>query len=130
MRSKINNPPLMGFDYAIQYLLEDEDEYSVVESFISALLKTQGYKEAKIIALLEIDGNKAEPRSKRFLADLVVEDQDGHKYIVEIERNLLESNLENKACFNTSRLLRSVIARDHGSQSNRNDVLLRVVDKL
>ena len=35
--------PLMSFDYAIKYLLRDKGDYSVVEGFISALLKTQGY---------------------------------------------------------------------------------------
>jgi len=56
MESKVRNPymnndkPLISFDYAIKYLLKDKGDYSIVEGFISALLKTKGYKDVKIIA--------------------------------------------------------------------------------
>jgi predicted transposase/invertase (TIGR01784 family) len=99
-----NNKPLVSFDYAIKYLLKDKSDYGIIEGFISALLKTKGYKGVKILALLETESNKESSKSKRSLADLIVEDEDHNKYIIEIERNVKDSFIH-KACFNTSRLI-------------------------
>ena len=99
-----NDKPLVSFDYAIKYLLKDKGDYGIVEGFISALLKTKGYKDIKIVALLETESNKEDSKRKRSLADLIVEDEDHHKYIIEIERNVKDSYIH-KACFNTSRLI-------------------------
>ena len=95
---------LISFDYAIKYLLKDKGDYEIVEGFISALLKTRGYSAVKIIALLESESNKEDPKDKRSIADLIVEDENHHKYIIEIERNLKRSFVH-KACFNTARLI-------------------------
>ena len=95
-----NPKPLISFDYAIKYLLKDKGDYSIVEGFISALLKTRGYKDVKIVALLESESNKEDSKSKRSLADLIVEDEDSHKYIIEIERNVKDSFIH-KSLFNT-----------------------------
>jgi len=100
----VNDKGLVSFDYAIKYLLRDKGDYSIVEGFISALLKTKGYKDVKIIALLESESNKEDSKDKRSLADLIVEDEDHHKYIIEIERNVKDSFIH-KSLFNTSRLI-------------------------
>ena len=86
-----NDKPLVSFDYAIKYLLKDKGDYAIVEGFISALLQTKGYKEVKIVALLASESNKEDSKSKRSLADVIVEDEDHHKYIIEIERNIKDS---------------------------------------
>jgi predicted transposase/invertase (TIGR01784 family) len=99
-----NKKPLVSFDYGIKYLLRDKGDYAVVEGFISALLKTKGYKDVKIVALLESESNKEDRKSKRSLADLIVEDENHHKYIIEIERNVKDSFIH-KSQFNTSRLI-------------------------
>ena len=77
---------LISFDFAIKYLLKDKSNYSIIEGFISAILKEQGYKPVKIIALLDTESNREEYSSKKSLADLIVEDEEHHKYIIEIER--------------------------------------------
>ena len=100
----MSNDRLVSFDYAIKYLLKDKGDYSIVEGFISALLKTKGYGDIKILTLLESESNKEDSKSKRSLADLIVEDKDHRKYIVEIERNFKDSFIH-KSCFNTSRLI-------------------------
>jgi predicted transposase/invertase (TIGR01784 family) len=100
----MTDKPLISFDYAIKYLLKDKGDYEIVEGFISALLKSQGYKDVKIISLLDTESNKEDSKSRRSLADLVVEDEDHRKYIIEIERNI-QSSFIHKACFNTSRLI-------------------------
>jgi predicted transposase/invertase (TIGR01784 family) len=96
--------PLISFDYAIKYLLKDKGGYEIVEGFISALLKSQGYKNVKIVALLDTESNKEDSKSKRSLADLIVEDEEHQKYIIEIDRNLQYSFIH-KSLFNTSRLI-------------------------
>jgi predicted transposase/invertase (TIGR01784 family) len=100
----MSEKPLISFDYAIKYLLKDKGDYEIVEGFISALLKSQGYKDVKIISLLDTESNKENSKSRRSLADVVVEDEEHRKYIVEIERNVY-SGFIHKACFNTSRLI-------------------------
>ena len=99
-----NEKPLVSFDYAIKYLLKDKGDYSIVEGFISALLKTKGYKDVKIVALLESESNKEDSKSKRSLADLIVEDEDHHKYIIEIERSVNDSSIH-KSLFHSSKLI-------------------------
>ncbi|WP_342271223.1 PD-(D/E)XK nuclease family transposase [Candidatus Tisiphia endosymbiont of Parasteatoda lunata] len=105
-----NDKPLISFHYAIKYLLKDKGDYSIAEGFISDLLKTKGYKDVKIVALLESESNKEDSKSKRSLADVIVEDEDHHKYIIEIERNVKDSFIH-KACFNTSRLIVDTLAQ-------------------
>ena len=100
----MSEKPLISFDYAIKYLLKDKGDYTVVEGFISALLKTVGCTDVKIVALLEAESNKEDSKSKRSLADVIVEDENHQKYIIEIERNVKDSFVH-KACFNTSRLI-------------------------
>jgi hypothetical protein len=97
--------PLISFDYAIKYLLRNKKgDYDIIEGFISALLATEGYKPVKINALLESESNREFGDLKKSIADLVVQDEDENKYIVEIERSFTP-NFMHKACFNTSRLV-------------------------
>ena len=117
-----NDKPLVSFDYAIKYLLKDKGDYAIVEGFISALLRTKGYKDVKIVALLESESNKEDSKSKRSLADLIVEDEDHHKYIIEIERNVKDSFIH-KSCFNTSRLIVDNLAQ-------REDYILATIREL
>lgn len=93
---------LISFDFAIKYLLRDKGNYDIIEGFISALLKEQGYEPVKILALLDTESNKEEYSQKKSLADLIVEDEHHNKYIIEIERQEVK-NFVHKSCFNTSR---------------------------
>lgn len=104
--------PLISFDFAIKYLLKNKGDYDIIEGFISALFASQGYPPIKINALLDTESNKEELELKKSIADLVVEDGEGNKYIVEIER-AYTPNFMHKACFNSSRL---VVDGIYGSQ--------------
>lgn len=108
----MTDKPLISFDYAIKYLLRNKSDYDIIEGFISALFAAQGYKPVKINAILDSESNKETSHLKKSIADLVVEDEDGNKYIVEIERAFTQ-NFIHKACFNSSRLIVDNIA---GSQ--------------
>lgn len=117
------NKPLISFDYAIKYLLKDKGDFEIVEGFISALLKSQGEtkKNVKIIALLDTESNREDTILKRSLADLIVEDEDHNKYIIEIDRNL-HQGFVHKACFSTSRLI-----VDNLSQGNEFTDIVKVI---
>ena len=104
--------PLISFDFAIKYLLKNKGDYDIIEGFISALFASQGYPPIKINALLDSESNKEELELKKSIADLVVEDAEGNKYKVEIER-AYTPNFMHKACFNSSRL---VVDGIYGSQ--------------
>jgi hypothetical protein len=54
--------------------------------------------------LLESESSQEDPKTKRSLADVIVEDQDKHKCIIEIERSVKDTFIH-KSCFNTSRLI-------------------------
>ncbi len=95
---------LISFDYAIKYLLKDKGDYEIVEGFISAILQDAGYSSIKIKALLESESNKEAKELKSSIADVIVEDEEGNKYIVEIDKSYTNLFLH-KACFNTSRLI-------------------------
>ena len=96
--------PLVSFDAAIKYLLKNKGDFQIVEGFISALLKAFGYSAVKIKALLDSESNKEQDKLKRSIADLVVEDEQDNKYIVEIDRAYTSTFLY-KACFDPYRLV-------------------------
>lgn len=100
----MNEKQLVSFDYAIKYLLRDKGDYEIVEGFISALLQANGGSSVKILALLESESNREDSKFKRSVADLIVEDEQKRKYIIEIERNFKDSFIH-KSLFNTSRLI-------------------------
>ena len=100
----MSDKPLISFDYAIKYLLKNKANYDIVEGFISSLLKTEGYGPVKIKALLDTESNKETRNLKKSIADLIIEDLNGQKYIVEVER-AYTANFIHKACFNSCRLV-------------------------
>ncbi|WP_342271976.1 Rpn family recombination-promoting nuclease/putative transposase [Candidatus Tisiphia endosymbiont of Parasteatoda lunata] len=106
-----NSKTLVSLDYAIKYLLKDKGDYEIIEGFISAILKDAGYLPVKITALLESKSNKERKDLKKSIADVIVEDQQGHKYIVEIDRSTTHTFLH-KACFNSCRLIVNNISSD------------------
>jgi len=100
----MTDKPLISFDFAIKYLLKNKGDYDIIEGFISALFAAQGYPPVKINALLDSESAMESRELKKSIADLVVEDIEGNKYIVEIDR-AYTPNFVHKACFNTSRLV-------------------------
>jgi len=100
----MSDTELISFDYAIKYLLKHKSDYDIVEDFISSLLKACGHGAVKIRALLESESNKERDALKKSIADLVVEDEQHNKYIVEIDRAYTNLFMY-KACFNSSRLI-------------------------
>ncbi|QQV74917.1 hypothetical protein H6P87_00459 [Rickettsia tillamookensis] len=69
------------------------------------------YSPVKIKALLESGSNKENDSLKSSVADVIVEDEEGHKYIVEIDKSYTNLFLH-KACFNSSRLIVDSISKN------------------
>ncbi|MGX6959691.1 MAG: hypothetical protein ACIPMY_00140 [Rickettsia endosymbiont of Pentastiridius leporinus] len=62
-------------------------------------------------SLIESSSNKERESLKSSVADVVVEDEQGHKYIVEIDKSYTDLFLH-KACFNSSRLIVDSISKN------------------
>lgn len=101
---KIIGEDLISFDYAIKYLLKSKSDFGIIEGFISAILSTSGYSPVKITARLDGESEKEGIKDKGSLADVIVADEQGEMYIVEIDRATTEMFMH-KACFNASRLV-------------------------
>ena len=95
---------IVSFDYAMKYMLKDKADFEIIEGFISAIIGSEGYKPVKVTSLLETESNAEASTLKRSVADCMVEDEDGVKYIVEIDKSYTDLFLS-KAVFNTSRLI-------------------------
>ena len=92
---------LISFDYAIKFLLKTKEDFYVVEDFVSSLLELVGYPKIKILAVKDPENQKSLSTTKVTIPDLLVEDEIGKHYLIEIERNHF-SDAAYKAHYNTS----------------------------
>ncbi len=105
MQKKIHyTPPFISLDYAIKHLLKNKENYGIIENFLSNLISVEKYQPIKITGLLDPESTKEKKYSKKSIADLMAEDKDGNKYIIEVER-AYKVNFFHKSCFNTSRTI-------------------------
>lgn len=74
---------LVSFDWAIKNILRDKANYDVLEGFLSSLLE----KDIKILSLLESEGNQQYESDKFNRVDLVVEDEFGEIFIIEVQND-------------------------------------------
>ena len=72
---------LISFDWAIKNVLRDKANYDVLEGFLSTLLE----KDIKILSLLESEGNQEYETDKFNRVDLIVEDEAGNIYVIEVQ---------------------------------------------
>lgn len=69
------------FDWALKRLLRNKANYVVLEGFLSLLLD----QDIKIHRFLESEGNQKHSRDKYNRVDIMCEDGDGHKIIIEVQ---------------------------------------------
>ncbi len=74
---------LVSFDWAIKNILRDKANYDVLEGFLSALLE----KDIKILSLLESESNQQNDSDKFNRVDVVVEDEHGEIFIIEVQND-------------------------------------------
>jgi predicted transposase/invertase (TIGR01784 family) len=91
---------LIRFDWFIKKMLRDKSNFKVLEGFLSALLK----KDIVILNILESEGNQDSDKSKFNRVDILVEDENKEKIIVEIQ-NERESDYLERILFGSSKVI-------------------------
>lgn len=95
-----NSNKLIRFDWFIKKMLRDKSNFKVLEGFLSALLK----KDISILNILESEGNQDNDKSKFNRVDILVEDENKEKIIVEIQ-NERESDYLERILFGSSKVI-------------------------
>jgi len=72
---------LVRFDWAIKHLLRNKANFDILEGFLSELLKTSIHIEC----ILESESNKDHAEDKYNRVDLLVQDADNRKIIIEVQ---------------------------------------------
>ncbi len=100
------------FDWFIKKLLRNKGNSVVLEGFLSVLFGTQ----IKIEKILESEGNKEYDNQKYNRVDLLVEDANGEKFIVEVQ-NDYEIDYFQRMLFGTSKVVTEYIkeGEDYGT---------------
>lgn len=91
---------LVRFDWAIKRLLRNKADHSVLEGFLTSLLG----EKIKIIRFLESEGNKQQADEKSNRVDIVAEEQNGNKILIEVQ-NETENEYFHRMLFGTSRMI-------------------------
>lgn len=84
----INN--YIRFDWAMKRLLRDKANYGILEGFLTVLL----HETITILDVLETERNAEDDICERFRTNLLVQNSQGHRMLVEIQTtmNTLISN--------------------------------------
>ena len=93
-------PQLVRFDWAMKHLLRDKANFDVLEGFLMALLN----EDIKILHILESESNQDSESMKFNRVDLLVEDSQQRKIIIEIQNNREADYLE-RLLFGTSKVI-------------------------
>ncbi len=92
---------VIRFDWAIKHLLRDKANFDILEGFLAALLEDNGIK---VLQILESEGNQAKEDAKFNRVDMMVEDSQGRKIIIEVQ-NTRESDYLERLLFGTSKTI-------------------------
>lgn len=100
------------FDWFIKKLLRNKGNYVVLEGFLSVLFARQ----IKIQKILESEGNQEYSDQKFNRVDLLVEDETGEKFIIEVQ-NDYEVDYFHRMLFGTSKVVTEYIdqGEDYGT---------------
>ena len=80
-KSKSKDSTLIRFDWAMKRLLRQKANYTVLEGFLTVLLK----EEVKIISIKDSESNKSSVDGKYNRVDILVENTFGELIIVEMQ---------------------------------------------
>jgi predicted transposase/invertase (TIGR01784 family) len=88
------------FDWAMKRLLRNKANHVVLEGFLSVLLE----QDIKIHQFLESEGNQADANDKYNRVDIMCEDKDGRKMIIEVQ-NEREYGYFHRMLYGTSKAI-------------------------
>lgn len=95
------NTKVVRFDWALKHLLRDKSNFDILEGFLSALLEDD---EIKVLQILESEANQEDESDKFNRVDLLIEDGNKRKIIIEIQ-NTRESHYLERLLFGTSKVI-------------------------
>jgi predicted transposase/invertase (TIGR01784 family) len=96
----MNNKKHIRFDWAIKKLLRSKANFSILEGFLSELLR----EDIKILEILDSEGNKETENDKFNRVDILVKDSSEQIIIIEIQ-NTRELDYFYKILYNTSKVI-------------------------
>ena len=97
---------LVRFDWAIKRLLRQKTDFVVVNGFLTSLLG----RRVSIIRALESEGNARTANSRINRVDMLVEDESGQKYIIEVQTTS-EVDFFHRMVFGASKVVTDYIGR-------------------
>ncbi|MBF0398706.1 MAG: Rpn family recombination-promoting nuclease/putative transposase [Desulfobacterales bacterium] len=92
---------LIRFDWAMKYILRNKANFDILEGFLAALLSDN---DIKVLNLLESEGNQDNEDSKFNRVDIMIEDSQHRKIIVEIQ-NCRESDYLERLLYGASKVI-------------------------
>lgn len=92
---------LIRFDWAMKTILRDKSNFDVLEGFLCALLEDDNIK---ILTLLESESDQKDETDKFNRVDLLIEDSQHRKIIIEIQ-NTRESDYLERILYGTSKVI-------------------------
>jgi hypothetical protein len=95
------NTKVVRFDWALKHLLRDKSNFDILEGFLSALLEDD---EIKVLQILESEANQEDESDKFNRVDILIEDGNKRKIIIEIQ-NTRESHYLERLLFGTSKVI-------------------------
>jgi len=101
----MENRNLIRFDWAMKRLLRNKASYSVLEGFLSELLK----EDVEIQSMLESESNKQYENDKYNRVDMLVKNSTGELIIIEIQ-NQSEYDYFHRMAYGTSKVLTEYIS--------------------
>lgn len=105
----MKDPKYIRFDWAMKKLLRNKANFVVLEGLISTLLN----KDITIVHLLESESNKEDRDDKQNRVDLLAEDSNGDKFIIEVQSESEYSYFQ-RILFGTSKLITEYINTGQG----------------
>lgn len=95
-----NSEKLVRFDWAIRYILRDISNFDILEGFLTALLN----EDIKVLSILDAESNQEDSNDKFNRVDLLIEDSQKRKLIIEVQNNRETHYLERLLC-STSKVI-------------------------
>lgn len=102
---------LIRFDWALKRLLRHKADHTILNGFLSSLLG----KEIRIVRILESEGNKESVDDKYNRVDILAENEQGEKILIEVQ-NDNETSFFHRMSYGTSKLITEYIkeGEDYG----------------
>jgi predicted transposase/invertase (TIGR01784 family) len=91
---------LIRFDWAIRYMLRDKANFDILEGFLSALLN----EDITVLSILDSESNKEDSTDKFNRVDLLIEDSQKRRLIIEVQNNRETHYLE-RLLYGTSKVV-------------------------